>query len=62
MKEIEFLAGCLSDLRAWPDDSRREAGYELNNVQRGLDPRDWKPMPSIGVGIREIRIHVGGEF
>jgi phage-related protein len=22
----------------------------------GLDPSDWKPMPTIGAGVREIRI------
>jgi len=25
-------------------------------VQRGLDPGDWKPMTSVGLGVREIRI------
>jgi phage-related protein len=25
-------------------------------VQRGLDPDDWKPMNSIGSGVREIRV------
>ena len=34
----------------------REAGHELYQVQKGLDPSDWKPMPTIGAGVREIRI------
>jgi phage-related protein len=25
-------------------------------VQQGFDPDDWKPMTSIGVGVREIRM------
>jgi phage-related protein len=25
-------------------------------VQMGRDPSDWKPMPSIGAGVREIRL------
>ena len=39
-----------------PADARREAGYQLDRVQRGLDPDDWRPMPSIGAGVREIRV------
>ena len=56
MKPIAFLGGSLDDLRAFPADARREAGYQLDRVQRGIDPDDWKPMPSIGAGVREIRI------
>jgi phage-related protein len=56
MKPIAFLGGSLDDLRAFPADARREAGYQLDRVQRGLDPNDWRPMPSIGAGVREIRV------
>jgi phage-related protein len=34
----------------------------LRRVQQGLDPNDWKPMASIGAGVREIRIHRGREL
>jgi len=27
----------------------------------GLRPNDWKPMPTVGVGVIEIRIHTGLE-
>lgn len=37
-------------------DARREAGYQLERVQCGDDPEDWKPMSGIGPGVREIRI------
>jgi phage-related protein len=30
-------------------------------VQQGLDPTDWKPMTSVGTGVREIRIQTGRE-
>jgi phage-related protein len=43
-------------LRDFPEDARREAGHELYQVQQGRDPSDWKPMPTIGAGVREIRI------
>jgi len=48
------------DLRAFPDLPRRLAGFQLRRVQQGLDPADWKPMPTVGPGVREIRVHVGG--
>ncbi|OGA42400.1 MAG: hypothetical protein A3G24_22140, partial [Betaproteobacteria bacterium RIFCSPLOWO2_12_FULL_62_13] len=38
------------------------AGYQLEKVQAGREPADWKPMPSIGVGVNEIRVREGGAF
>lgn len=62
-KPIEFLGGALDDLRTFPILARREAGYQLDQVQRGLEPDDWKSMPIIGQGVREIRIRdVAGAF
>ena len=46
----------MDDLRAFPEAARREAGHRLNFVQRGLEPDDWKPMPSVGPGVREVRV------
>jgi phage-related protein len=34
----------------------RAAGYQLDRVQRGLDPDDWKPMKIVGEGVWEIRV------
>ena len=56
MKPIVFLGGSLDDLRAFPANARRHAGYQLDRVQRGLDPDDWRPMPTVGAGAREIRV------
>jgi phage-related protein len=56
VKPIAFLGGSLDDLRGFPADARRQAGYHLDRVQRGLDPDDWRPMPSIGAGVCEIRV------
>ena len=52
----------LDDLRNFPEEARRVAGFELRAVQNGLEPRDWKPMKSVGFGVKEIRIHVLGEW
>jgi phage-related protein len=62
MKEAIFLGGSLDDLKSFPEESRREAGFQLSRVQTGLEPTDWKPMSSIGTGVREIRIRIGGAF
>ena len=43
-------------------DARRESGHQLNRVQQGWEPKDWKPMSTVGPGVREIRIHQAGEF
>jgi phage-related protein len=56
MKPIVFLGDSLNDLRAFSKRARRDAGFQLDRVQRGLDPEDWKPMPTIGPGVREIRV------
>ncbi|TAL24131.1 MAG: type II toxin-antitoxin system RelE/ParE family toxin, partial [Nitrospirae bacterium] len=62
MKPMNFIGSSLDELRNFPDDARRAAGFELYAIQCGLEPSDWKPMPSIGRGVREIRIHVMGEW
>jgi phage-related protein len=56
MKRLEFLGDALDELRDFPEGARKEAGVQLHKVQQGLDPSDWKPMPSVGAGVREIRI------
>ena len=43
-------------MRGFPVEARAEAGTDLRRVQQGVDPRDWKPMPDVGAGTREIRI------
>ena len=55
-KPVAFLGDSLARLRDFPEDARRDAGRELVRVQEGRDPIDWKPMPSIGKGVREIRV------
>lgn len=57
LKSIEWVKGSLRCLKAFPDEARYRAGYELLLVQEGEAPTDWKPMPSVGPGAIEIRIH-----
>lgn len=56
MKRLEFLGDSLDQLRDFPDSARKEAGVQLHKVQLGFEPSDWKPMTSVGPGVREIRI------
>ena len=55
-KEIRWLGSSYDDLLAFPETSRREAGFQLGKVQAGLEPDDWKPFDEVGQGTREIRI------
>lgn len=56
MKPIRFLGDSLVRLREFPLDARHDAGYQLELVQRGKQPNDFKPMPSIGKGVEELRV------
>jgi phage-related protein len=56
MKSVRFLGDSQERLRAFPKNARKQAGYELERVQNGLDPNDWKPIRAAGPGVREIRV------
>jgi len=53
---VLWLGTARDDLRGFPADARQVAGFQLWRVQRGLEPNDWKPMPVVGLGVREIRV------
>lgn len=55
-KTVEFRGNAIDALRAFPASARREAGHQIDAVQHGFEPDDWKPMPTIGKGVRELRI------
>lgn len=59
MKPVIFLGDSKRRLRDFPDKVRSQAGLDLFAVQSGRDPADWKPMKSVGVGVKEIRIREG---
>lgn len=62
MKALRFVGSSLDDLRDFPAEARRQAGFDLYAIQRGSEPSNWKSMPDIGSGVREIRIRVLGEW
>jgi phage-related protein len=55
-KPVEFRGSSLDELRAFPESARHEAGHQIDLVQQGYQPDDWKPMQSIGIGAQEIGI------
>lgn len=57
MRKVIFLGDSLKVIKNFPEAVRREAGYQIDNVQNGIAPNDWKPMTTIGVGVKEIRIN-----
>lgn len=62
MKDLEFIGTSQDDLKGFPAEARRDAGFQLHYVQIGQEPSDWKPMKNVGSGVMEIRIHREGEW
>ena len=54
-KAMRWLGDSLEAVKDFSDEARREAGHQLGRVQEGEDPIDWKPMETVGAGVREIR-------
>ena len=61
MKSARFLGSALNDLRALPKAARQDLGYQIDQVQLGREPDDW-PMPTVGRGVREIRVSDDGNI
>ena len=62
MKAIKWIGASHNSVREFPEDARKQTGYQLYRVQSGLEPNDWKPMAIVGAGVREIRVHTKAEF
>lgn len=62
LKPITWAGTSRKDLKAFPDKVRQIFGAELMAVQLGHEPDDWKPMNSIGQGVKEIRVQYEGQY
>lgn len=62
MKDIIWLGNTHQIIKDFAPDAKQEIGYNLDKVQRGLEPSDWKPITSVGPGVKEIRIHLENEY
>jgi phage-related protein len=61
-KDLVWVGSSRADIRALPELARRRLGFDLREVQSGGLPEDWRPMRTVGTGVIEIRVHVGGAF
>ena len=62
VRPIIWMGDSKRVVRSFAKPARQEVGFELYRVQQGLYPRDWKPLPSVGPGVIEIRVHAGREY
>lgn len=56
MKNVIWLGSSKADWDVFPPAVQDDAGYQLDKVQRGEEPSDWKPIVTVGPGVRELRI------
>jgi len=56
MKPVHFVGTSREDIRELPDSAQETAGFQLFKVQQGKEADDWKPMPTVGSGVHEIRV------
>ena len=59
MKPVRFLGDSLQCVRAFPAAVRHDIGFQIETLQRGGQPVDFKPMPAIGKGVEELRVRDG---
>lgn len=55
-KRLVWLGSSKVDLKGFPPAAVADLGYQLFLVQCGQEPRDWKPMPTVGAAVRELRV------
>ncbi len=51
MKSVQFRGKSLDDLRSFPSTAMREAGFQIDRIQHGFQPDDFKPMTSVGSAV-----------
>ncbi len=62
MKKITWLGDTHQTVKSYSNIVKQEIGYNLDKVQRGQEPYDWKSIISVGRGVKEIRIHEENEY
>ena len=61
-KAMRWLGDSLDTVKGFSDEAKREAGHQLGQVQEGREPSDWKPMETVGAGVRELRIRIDAAY
>ena len=62
MGELTPLNWILDRVRRFSAEARADIGYQSEMVQRDQTPTDFRPMPDVGPGAMEIRVHAGSEY
>ena len=58
LKTIIWMGTSRKDIARFPDSAKKVVGTELMRLQSGLQPKNSRPMKSIGSGVFEIKIRV----
>jgi phage-related protein len=61
-KVITWVGSARDEIRDFPEEARSKAGLQLRAIQRGEEPTDFKPMPTVGKGVQEIRIRTENAY
>lgn len=56
IKKLAWQGNTRAILTSYPKTIRQIVGTELLGIQFGEEPNDWKPMTTVGAGVKEIRI------
>jgi phage-related protein len=59
---LRWMGDALDRVRGFSANARADIGYQLELVQGGEAPTDFRPMPEVGPGTMEIRVHAGSEY
>lgn len=58
MKPITWMGDSRAALRDFPKEARYLIGAGLRKVQHGEEPANWRPLPTVGMGVNEIRVRL----
>lgn len=61
-KPVEWMHESVhEELRSWPRKARKTVGRQLRTVQKGSAPEHFREMPSVGLGVKEIKVVSDGD-
>jgi phage-related protein len=61
-KPLYWMGTAKDDLLEFPSKAQRKIGFELRAIQQGDLPSNFKPMPTVGKGVEEIRIQTDDAY
>ena len=53
MRKVFFVGSTRSDIRDFPKAVRSQTGHQIHRLQLGLMPDDWKPLSTVGKGVKD---------